>query len=262
MKKLSSLFTLMAFTVVAISQVKIKNSGTSNVSVAICYYANNTGWTSRGWFTVEPDSEKVVYNYKPFMNPNFYYCATIEDCDKGYFGDLPMYVDAKNAFTIPNANKEVNYTNSSIRKYNFKQINLKGRENYTIELQPLNLICNAKKQGKWTFALDKEGEYAEKKEDAVFKREITFNAGEPIGWCKDLYNNGKIKSDFKLISFNPIIYDGKCVWYRQDGSIEKEIVYKNGTAVNETEYKSTGETLIQKSALQNNRITCSKFLYK
>jgi uncharacterized membrane protein len=247
MKQLYSLFTLMAFTVVAMSQVKIKNSGTSKVSVAICYYANNTGWTSRGWFTVEPDSEKVVYNYKPSMNPNLYYCATIEGCDKGYFGDLPMYVNVKDAFTIPNANKEANYTNPSIRKYNFKQINLKGRDDYTIELQPLNLICNEKKQGKWTFALDKEGEYAEKKEDAVFKREITFNAGEPIGWCRDLYNDGKIKSDFKLTSFNPVIYDGKRTWYRKDGSIEKEILYKKGFSLNETQYNLNGEALSKKA---------------
>lgn len=235
-----------ALTTLCFGQVKIKNSGTSKLFVAICYYENSTGWTSKGWFQIEPNSEKEIYNYNQFNNPNFYYCATIENCDKGYYGDFALYVNTKDAFTIPNADKDANYVNQRLKKYKFKQVNLKGRSDYTIDLKPSNLTCNDKMQGKWTFSLDRDGEYAEKKEDAVYYREITFDEGRPIGWCKDFYADGKVKSEFKLVKYNPVVYDGKCVWYKQDGTIEKETVYKNGSPTNETAFGSSGETITKK----------------
>lgn len=226
----------------SIGQVVIKNSGSSNLNVAICYFDNSTGWTTKGWYTVEAKTEKPIYNYTQFSNPNFYYCATIADCDRGYYGDLPLFVNRKNAFTIPNADKNLEYTNPLIEKIKFRKVNLKGRTSYTIELTPQNLTCYEQLQGKWTFTLDKDGEYAEKKEDAVYYREITFDKGRPIGWCKDFYADGKVKAEFKLLNHNPVTYEGKCVWYKQDGTIEKEVNYKNGSPTKETAYGSSGIT--------------------
>lgn len=223
-----------------ISQVTLKNSGTNNLNVAICYYENSTGWTTKGWYIIEANSEKVIYNYNQFSNSNFYYCATIKDCDLGYYGDQPLYVNKRDAFVISNADRNLQYENPLIGQLKFRKVNLKGLPSVTIELTPKNLTCNGKKQGKWIIALDKEGDYAEKMEDAVFSREITFDSDRPVGWCKDYFPDGKVKAEFKLISYNPVIYDGKCVWYNQDGTIEKEIIYKNGSPAKETAYGSSG----------------------
>lgn len=230
------------FSLVSIGQVIIKNSGTSNLNVAYCYYDNSTGWTTKGWYIVEAKTEKPIYNFTQFNNPNFYYCATIEDCDRGYFGDFPLFVNRKTAFTIPNADKNLEYTNPLIDKINFRQVNLKGKTTFTIELTPQNLTCYGQKQGKWTLLIDRDGDYAEKKEDAVYFREITFDKGRPIGWCKDYYSDGKVKAEFKLLNENPVTYDGRCIWYNQDGTVQKEVSYKNGTPVKETAYGSSGAT--------------------
>lgn len=242
MKKLFlSLFSFV-LSLVVIGQVIVKNTGTNNLNIAYCYYDNNTGWTTKGWFVVEAKTEQKIFNLNQTSNPNFYYCATIADCDRGYYGDLPLFVNKKNAFTIPNADKNLVYNNPLIEKLNFRKINLKGKTIHAIELAPQNMTCYEQKHGKWTLPLDKYGDFAEKKEDAVYYREITFDKGRPIGWCKDFYPDGKVKAEFKLINDNPLVYDGKCTWYKEDGSIEKEINYKNGSPQKETAYNSSGVT--------------------
>lgn len=242
MQKILILVILLIVKVTSFGQLKVKNTGNNTLSVAICFYDKSNGWTSKGWFIVEPNSEKVIYNYDEFSNTNFYYCATIDNCDRGYYGDFPIYVNTKDSFTIPNADKESNYTNPLLRKYKFRELSLKGKSDYTVELKPWNLICDNEKQGKWILTLDRDGQYAEKQEDAIYYREITFRKGRPIGWCKDYYSNGKVKAEFKLLQHNPVVYDGRCIWYKQDGNIEKEITYKNGSPTNETAFGSNGET--------------------
>lgn len=243
MKKLTSLLLLLFIIPVSFAQVIFKNTGWNKVLVAIGYYTNTTGWTTKGWYTIEPNEEKSVYNYTLFNNPNFYYCARIDNCDKGYSGSSALYVDVQNSFTIANADKQTNYVSNFIQKYNFIPVNLKGRTRYVIELQPVNLTCNGNPQGKWRLSLDRDGNYAEKKEDAVYYREITFDQGRPLGWCKDYYGDGKIKAEFKLASYNPVAYEGKCTWYKPDGSVEKEETYKNGAAINTTAFFTNGQEI-------------------
>ncbi|MDB5198753.1 MAG: hypothetical protein JWO92_716 [Chitinophagaceae bacterium] len=249
MKIKFSLITILmlVFSGIISAQVIFKNTGWSKVRIAICYYNNVTGWTSKGWYTIAPDEQKPLYNFTILNNPNFYYCATIDDCDKGYAGDFPLYVDTRNSFTISNADRDANYVSNTIQKYKFVTINLKGRSNYIIELNPRNLKCNGKPQGKWRLSLDRDGNYAEKKEDAEFFREITFDEGRPLGWCKDYYRDGKVKAEFKLKNYDPVIYEGKCTWYKPDGSVEREENYNNGAPTTVMSFASNGSVKEKKA---------------
>jgi len=213
----------------ACAQVIFRNTGTSKIFIAYCAGNLITGWTTKGWFPVEPGEEKSVYNISVLAFPKFYYCATIENCDQGFFGSTPFPVDPANAFTIAHADKAQNFTNPAIKSLNFREIDLGTQKTYTIELKPMNLTCNHQRQGKWRVSLDKDGEYAEKQEDAYYYREITFKDGQPIGWCKDYYADGMVRAEFKLLQAKPVIFDGKCTWYNRDGSVEKEVIYQNGT---------------------------------
>lgn len=221
--------------IVTSGQVIFKNTGWSKVYVAIGYL-NNGSWTTKGWFPVEPNEQKAVYNYTILSNPNFYYSAKIEGCDIGYAGTTTLYVNTTNNFIIPNADKDAQYESNLVQKYKFVQINLRGRNSYIIELKPVNLTCYGKPQGKWRLSLDRDGNYAEKKEDVVYYREITFDQGRPLGWCNDYYSDGKLRAEFKLASYNPPVFDGKCTWYKQDGSIERQELYKNGSPISITSF--------------------------
>jgi uncharacterized membrane protein len=240
------ILTLFLFTK-TFGQVIFKNSGTGKVFVAIGYYENATGWTTKGWFPIEPNEEKNLYTPKLFGNSTFYYCATIDKCDMGFFGNTSLYINKQNAFTIENADNNTNYNNPLILKYKFIETKINSLEINTINIKPENLTCYNKKQGKWKLGLDKEGNFAEVKEDIKSYREINFDNDIPIGWCKDYFTDGSLKAEYKLLSFDPFKYDGKCTWYKKDGSLEKEIIYKNGTPLSETSIKNDGVTVTKKA---------------
>jgi len=97
----------------------------------------------------------------------------------------------------------------------------------------MNITCKGQAQGKWRVPLDKEGDYAEKAEDAFYTRELTFENGRPIGWCRDYYPDGTLRAEFKLSRFKPAVYEGHCTWYNQDGSKEKDLTFRDGKPVSE-----------------------------
>lgn len=250
MKFIFTLFFSVIMFLGASAQVIFKNTGTSKIYIAYGYRDLVSGWTTKGWYPIEPGEEKPVYSYTALSNPNFYYCATIEKCsDQGFFGQHPLYVNVQNSFSIPNADKVANYSSPLIKTYRFNLVNLAGRSSLTINLNPENLTCGGLAQGKWRLALDKYGDYAEKKEDEALYREITFDAGRPVGWCKDFYANGNLKAEFKLVSAKPMIYNGHCIWYKEDGSKEREADYENGTLVSKTNYAGA-ETKVSKARLE------------
>lgn len=240
MKKYLFILLILSFTIPGAAQITVKNTGIAKVFVAYCSGNVIGGWTARGWIAVAPGEEKLLYNVTVLDYPKFYYCGMIENCDQGYYGNFKLMVDPRNAFTINHADKYQNTDNANYRMIGFKEVDLNGKKNYTIEVNPGNLICNQQPQGKWRLDLDKEGDYAEKKEDAYFYREITFDVGRPIGWCKDYYPDGSLRAEFKLTQAKPAIYDGKCTWYNKDGSKEKEIVYQNGNVIGTTSYGANG----------------------
>lgn len=248
MKKIITILILTIFTQ-TFGQVIVKNTGSKKIFLAIGYYEKST-WTTKGWFPIEPNQEQNVYNPKLFGNNKFYYCATIENCDMGIFGTTNLYVDKQNAFTIQNADNNFNYNNSNITKYKFVEVTLNTLEKTQINIEYNNLTCYNKKQGKWKMGLDKEGNFAEVKEDIRFYREINFENDIPKGWCKDYFPDGTLKAEFKLLSYQPFRYDGKCTWYLKDGNVEKEVTYKNGIPTSEIISKSNGEILTKQASFE------------
>lgn len=259
MKIFFTLFFAVFLFLGASAQVIFKNTGTSKIYVAYGYRDLVSGWTTKGWYPIQPGEEKPLYSYTALSNPNFYYCATIEKCtDQGFFGQHPLYVNIQNSFSITNADKATNYTSPLIKTYKFNLVSLAGRSSLTINLKPENLICGGLAQGKWRFALDRYGDYAAKKEDEALYREITFDAGRPVGWCKDFYANGNLRAEFKLVSAKPLIYNDHCIWYKEDGSKEREADYENGTLVSKTNYTGA-ETTVSKARLEAIKLPLQSF---
>lgn len=248
MKKIFTILFL-AFFIQSFGQVIFKNNGSRKIYVAIGYY--DKSWTTKGWFPIEPNQEKSVYTPKIFGNNVFYYCATIENCDSGIYGSTFMPVDKINPFTIPNADTNKNiYNNSNIESYKFIETKINNFLEETRININYNLTCYGQKQGKWRMGLDKEGNFAEVEEDIRFYREINFENNIPKGWAKDYYPNGKLKAEFKLLSYEPFKYDGTCTWYKNDGSIEKELTYKNGVPISQTTSNFNGENITKQATYE------------
>jgi uncharacterized membrane protein len=229
MKKHLLILLFSCIYLISNEQVIFKNSGWSTLKIAIGFYDDEKGWTTKGWFALEPREVKPIYNFNSYNNPTFYYCARIEGCDSGYYGNNNFFAGTQSTFIITNADKEQKLSKGSLIKYGFNMIDLSNKHSITIEFHPVNLICSGKKQGKWQFYLNSKNEYTEKSTDAVYTREITFNQGKPAGPANDYYLNGKLKAEFVLSSFQPDVYDGVCSWYKTDGTLDKQLLYQNGT---------------------------------
>src|SRR4051812_41928444 len=99
MKKLMFLTAFISCFLLSHSQVIFKNSGSSSLKIAIGFYNEQKGWITKGWFSLKPGEEQPLYNFNSYNDPNFYYCARIDDCDSGYFGTNYYYVDPQSDFT-------------------------------------------------------------------------------------------------------------------------------------------------------------------
>jgi len=84
------------------------------------------------------------------------------------------------------------------------------------------------------------------KENAFYYREITYDAnGKPQGIVREygLYGK-KLVWEGKLLTEQPMVYDGKNVWYEYSGKLEKQAFYKNGKLEGKEStyyYKGNGE---------------------
>lgn len=229
------------------AQVVFENKGSMKIYVAIVHAEPETGWVSEGWFTLKPGSRETLYIPKATTNPNFYYCANIEKSDTGLYGDVTFMANKLHPFVIDNADKAYTGADPDVTGLKFieKKIDVSGET--VIPLDPVNLNHHGKRNGKWRFSLDKQGDFAELASDTEFYREVTFDHGQPIGWCHDYYKSGKLKAEYKLISEKPFVYDNKCTWYREDGSIERETVYKNGIPTEEVIVDANGQRFEKKA---------------
>lgn len=70
------------------------------------------------------------------------------------------------------------------------------------------------------------------KKEAYYYREISYDSkGKPVGIVRDYYINGNIQWKGRIPfedPSNPEAVDGECIWYFNDGDIEKIASYKNG----------------------------------
>ena len=231
------------------SQVVVKNTGSKKIFVAIGFY-ENSAWTTKGWFPIEPHQEQNVHNPKLFGGNKFYYCAVIDKCDLGVYGSTNLFVNKQDGFTLVNADSNSNYNNPNLSTVKFIEVTTKPLEKTQIDITYSNLVCFNKKEGKWKLGLDKEGNFAEVEDDIKFYREINFENNIPKGWCKDYYLNGKLKAEFKISSFEPLKYDGNCTWYLENGNIEREVFYKNGVSTSEKILKENGLTLSRQASYE------------
>lgn len=229
------------------AQVVFENKGSMKMYLAIAHREPETGWVSEGWFTLNPGSRETLYVPKATTNPNFYYCATVEKSDKGLYGDTDFLANKVHAFVIENAEKPYTGADPDVKNLKFIEKKIDPLAETVISLDPVNLTHHGKRNGKWRFALDKEGDFAELAADTEFYREINFDHGAPIGWCRDFYKNGAIKAEYKLISEKPFIYDGKHTAYRENGTVERETVYRNGIPTEEIIFDENGQRFEKKA---------------
>lgn len=67
------------------------------------------------------------------------------------------------------------------------------------------------------------------KTKAAFYREIEYDSiGKPVGTTKDFFISGKCQWQGHLLSENPDVIEGLCIWYDENGNITQKGSYTNG----------------------------------
>ncbi len=93
----------------------------------------------------------------------------------------------------------------------------------------LNQTTEGKRNGKWTILLDAGWKEISDVQQARYYRVIEYQLGKPIGRVRDYHSNGLLQWEGQLLSENPDVNDGVCIWYFDNGDKKKESAYKNGS---------------------------------
>ena len=100
------------------------------------------------------------------------------------------------------------------------------------------------KHGKWTEYVNGDGTKEVSKKEAKYIREVEYNHGIPVGISKGYYPNGKLQSEFQLIS-KPYGKDlkrpkdkvkGLVKWFDEDYKIKDWMYYDDNGDKNYTKY--------------------------
>lgn len=91
-----------------------------------------------------------------------------------------------------------------------------------------NQIVDGAKQGLWTVLVDKDWKPVTSLVQATYYRIIEYHQGKPKGTVRDYFTDGRLQWQGQLLSENPDVNDGLCIWYNADGSKKEEFTYKNG----------------------------------
>ena len=122
-----------------------------------------------------------------------------------------------------------------------------------------NLIKDGKREGDWTVWMDKNWIPTANKDSAVYYRQITYQAGKPIGMVRDHYQNGNVQWEGQLISDQPAdVIDGTAIWYYENGQMSEVQEYKNGIAFSSRYLNADGtldtlNTIKDQGVLYNNK---------
>lgn len=119
---------------------------------------------------------------------------------------------------------------------------------------------NISAQTEQTFYFNENWEPVESMNNAFYYRKVTFNAdGKPDGIAKTYYITGELQFEGKLISVDPEVADGLCIWYDKQGNIINTDFYKDGESNNDhvEEYFKQGTSL---AGNENFREAASIFL--
>lgn len=105
-----------------------------------------------------------------------------------------------------------------------------------------------RRQGDWVIWLDAEFKPTTDQQQVRFYRKLTYKDDKPTGSFSDFYRSGNIQSKGKLLQDRPEdVYDGLITWYREDGSREQEVLYKQGQIIGDIKLFSKDGTLITES---------------
>ncbi|MFZ1808904.1 MAG: CHAT domain-containing protein [Cyclobacteriaceae bacterium] len=91
-----------------------------------------------------------------------------------------------------------------------------------------NQIVDGEKQGLWTVLVDQDWKQVTSVDQAAYYRIIEYQQGNPVGTVRDYFVDGRLQWQGQLLSENPDVNDGLCIWYNTDGSKKEEFTYKNG----------------------------------
>jgi len=70
------------------------------------------------------------------------------------------------------------------------------------------------------------------KDSASFYRVIIFDAdSKPVGEVRDYYITNTLQWKGRLLSVDPDIMDGRCVWYKENGEIQNVAFYREGAEI-------------------------------
>ena len=98
-------------------------------------------------------------------------------------------------------------------------------------VSPNKMDENGKRTGFWTILYDSAFTKETKNTDSVYYyRLIKYEAGKPSSKVRDFYRNGQKQWEGFLISMDPQVFDGSCIYYFQNGQPQFKINYVNGKA--------------------------------
>jgi len=91
-----------------------------------------------------------------------------------------------------------------------------------------NKLENGQRQGKWTLVFDKDWKEISTSANAAYYRIIEYQQGKPAGTTRDYFADGRLQWEGQLLSENPDVNTGICIWYNDDGTKQRESTYVNG----------------------------------
>lgn len=103
-----------------------------------------------------------------------------------------------------------------------------------------NQALNGKRHGLWTILVDKDWNEVSSKDKAAYYRVIEYKDGKPSGTARDYFIDGRLQWQGQLITENPDVNDGLCIWYDDKGNKTQEITFKNGLKEGKAIYYSEG----------------------
>jgi len=125
----SLLGTGVTFAPAAHAELKLCNSTSSKIGVAIGYKDNKEGWTSEGWWNV--DSQTCALLIQDKLRARFYYVYAF-DYDKGgeWGGSIPMCTN-DGEFTIRGID---NCEGRGFKKSSFFEVDTQEQADWTVKL--------------------------------------------------------------------------------------------------------------------------------
>ncbi len=105
-----------------------------------------------------------------------------------------------------------------------------------------------RRQGNWVIWMDAAFKPSADQQQVHYYRQLTYRDDKPTGPFIDFYRSGAMQCKGVLLQDRPEdVYDGLITWYREEGSKEQEILYKQGEISGDIRLFSSDGTLITES---------------